>query len=96
MEHFLDVVEERVFKVFFQDRVQQHCGEQGQILENPVPHMLEQLEEAPSTVSRNRIQKWTAEQIVDMSVPTEEELRGECRPGAVVGVPARRMEEVSQ
>ena len=72
-----------MFKVFSQDRVQQHRGEQetevpkissktkscSQILDVPVPHVPEQLEEVPNMVSPDRIQAWTAEQIVDMSVP---------------------------
>ena len=65
------VVEEQVFKVFSQDRVQQHCVEQmpevpeisskdqiqtrttDQILDDPVPQMMEQLGEVPKMVSES-------------------------------------------
>ena len=86
------IVDRLVFKDFSLDRVQQRCIEQN--IENPVPQMLEELEEVPHTVSPNRIQPWTAEQIVDMPVPKVVEheqgstaLRGaECLPRAHLGV----------
>ena len=80
----LRVVAELVFKVFFQDRVQQHCREQkevpkisskdqilqrtSQILDVPVPPMMDQLREVPKMVSQDSIQRRTAEQIVDRPV----------------------------
>ena len=39
-----------------------------QILDVPVPQMMEQLGEVPEMVSQGRIQRRTAEQIVDMPV----------------------------
>ena len=80
----LRVVKEPVFKVLSHERVQQQAGEQdtevpkisskdqifqlNQILDVPVPPMMEQLREVLKMVSRDRIQPWTAEQIVDMPV----------------------------
>ena len=57
-EETVEVVEEPVLKGFSQDGV-------DQILDVPVPQMMEQLGQTEDSVS-NRIQRRTAEQIVDM------------------------------
>ena len=44
----------------------------GQILDVPVTPMVEPLGQVPNIVFPNRIQQWTAEQIVDMPVPKVE------------------------
>ena len=45
----------------------------GQILDVPVPPVMEQLRKVPKMVSHDRIQPWTAERIVDVPVPTVSE-----------------------
>ena len=69
------------FNVFCKDRVQQGSVEQNiepsvEIIDVPVPQMMEQLGDVP------RIQRRTAEQIVDMPVPKVVE---ECLQGFLSG-----------